>query len=105
MPERYREILKLRKMLEEAKIPSSFDRYFDGYQLCYPCVISMPDAVCTVFEHSGSYGANQDLLEIIGLQKIDDNDDNLGCVDYLTAQEVFNRIEKHWKAQKEAEKE
>ena len=90
----YKEILKLKEMLEEAKIPFYFrDNHFDGYQLCYPD--RGEERVCSIVEFEGSYGSHSDLLEIMGLltesEKVDDE-----VVGYLTAEEVYNRIERHY---------
>ena len=99
MKERYNEILRLKGMLEKAKIPFVFSELFEGYHIIYPNNHFM---VCSVIEHDFSYGREQDLLEIEGLmtkkEKKKEKDDVLG---YLTAENVFQRIEKHWKKLKE----
>ena len=52
--------------------------------------------ICSVVEFNGSYGASDDLLEIMGLmtekEKQETEDDVLG---WLTAEDVFNRIKSH----------
>ena len=90
----YKEILKLKGMLEEAKIPFYFrDNHFDGYQICYPN--KGEERVCSVVEFEGSYGSHSDLLEIMGLlTKTESIDDEV--VGYLTAENVFERIKKHY---------
>ena len=99
MKERYNEILRLKGMLEKAKIPFVFSELFGGYHIIYP---NNHFRVCSVIEHDFSYGREQDLLEIEGLmtkkEKKKEKDDVLG---YLTAENVFQRIEKHWKKLKE----
>lgn len=87
------EILKLRCMLEKAEIPFSFSELFGGYHIEYPTITGV---VCSVIEHDCSYGNEKDLLEIHGLltEKEGEEDSVLG---YLTAENVFQRIENHWK--------
>ena len=87
---KYTEILKLKKMLEDANIPFSFrSNHFDGYQICYP--EAGEKRVCSVVQFSGSYGCNDNLLEIMGLltesESIDDD-----VVGSLSAENVFERI-------------
>jgi hypothetical protein len=99
---KYNEIFRLKEMLEKAEIPFEFGEYMGGYHLCYPkkndpdCVEKETfDRVCSVIEHDGSYGREQDLLEIMGLltDKELQNDDVVG---YLSAENVFERIKKHY---------
>ena len=89
---KYKEIFRLKEMLKTENIPFLFRNLYDGFQVLYP---TNENRICSVIEHQGSYGHNQDLLEIMGLL-IDGetNDDVLG---YLTAEDVFNRIYKHYK--------
>lgn len=87
MKERYNEIQRLKGMLEKAKIPFVFSELFGGYHIIYP---NNHFIVCSVIEHDYSYGREQDLLEIMNRKQ----NDVLG---YLTAENVFQRIEKHWK--------
>ena len=61
---RYKEILKLKGMLEKAKIPFEFSELFGGYHITYPI---NKFRICSVIEHDRSYGSEQDLLEIKGL--------------------------------------
>ncbi|AIW89789.1 hypothetical protein JO41_08300 [Treponema sp. OMZ 838] len=93
--QKYNEIFKLKDMLEKAKIPFDFSELHGGFHIVYPC---SDGAVCSVIEHDFSYGRRKDLLEIQGLmtekERLDTDDDVLG---FLTAQDVFNRIEKHYK--------
>ena len=90
---KYKEILRLKGMLEKAKIPFEFSELFRGYHITYP---SNKFRICSVIEHDYSYGNAQDLLEIKGLltQKEKKYDDVIG---YLSAEEVFKRIQKNWK--------
>ena len=93
MKERYDEILKLKNMLEKAEIPFEFSEIFGGYHITYP---SNKFRICSVIEHDYSYGNAQDLLEIKGLLTKNEKkyDDVIG---YLSAEEVFKRIQKNWK--------
>lgn len=87
MKERYNEILRLKGMLEKAKITFVFSELFGGYHIISP---NNHFIVCSVIEHDYSYGREQDLLEIMNRKQ----NDVLG---YLTAENVFQIIEKHWK--------
>ena len=93
MKERYNEILKLKNMLEKAEIPFEFSEIFGGYHITYP---SNKFRICSVIEHDYSYGNEQDLLEIKGLLTKNEKkyDEVIG---YLSAEEVFKRIQKNWK--------
>ena len=89
---KYDEIFKLKEMLENAEIPFEFSEYMGGYHLCYP---NNKTKECSVIEHDGSYGREQDLLEIMGLLTDEElqNDDVVG---FLSAENVFERIKKHY---------
>lgn len=93
----YKEIFKLKEMLEKAKIPFVFKEYNDfrnGYQILYPA-----DGIenkCSVIEHKFSYGHQQDLLEIMGLLTDEElKYDNVAG--FLSAENVFERIKKDYK--------
>ena len=90
MSKKYKEIFKLKRMLERAEIPfdfiDHFDRFaeaegvervqqlrvrdlfpdFEHYQICYP---SDDNRWISVIEGLGSYGSDEDLLEIMGGDK------------------------------------
>lgn len=94
--ENYKEIFKLKEMLEKAQIPFVFKEHNDarnGYQILYPA-----DGIkrqCSVIEHSYSYGNEQDLLEIMGLltdEEVEVDD----VVGFLSAENVFKRIKKDY---------
>lgn len=89
---RFQEILKLDKMLKNANIPHVLDRNFDGWILYYP---SAKERIMDAVEFRGSYGNYNDNLEIMGLLTPDEAmfDDVLGD---LTAEDVFERIRKHY---------
>lgn len=98
----YKEIFKLKEMLEKEKIPFYFRNLYDGYQICYPRNDNLKegifDRVCSVIEHNGSYGHNNDLLEIKGLMtKREEKETQNSVLGYLSAKDVFKRIKKHWK--------
>lgn len=90
----YDEIFKLEAMLKAEGIPFVYHRQPDmcGFQICYP--EDGNNRVCYIMLHSGSYGREQGLLEIMGLLKPDEEqcDDVVG---YLTADDVFERIKAH----------
>lgn len=91
---KYKEIFRLKEMLEKENIPFVFRDLFDGFQICYPDK-DCKNRICSVIEHDGSYGHNQDELEIMGLRSDEETDDVV--LGYLTAEDVFNRIYKHYK--------
>lgn len=80
------EMYKLINFLIKAKIPFEVNEIMDTPQICYP---SKESCVCDAICHSGSYGHENGLLEILGLTT--DLDDVEG---WLTADEVFDRIQK-----------
>lgn len=93
---RYTEILKLDELLNKANIPHILHKMLDGFQILYPQCTERCNCVMDAIEHCGSYGSEKNLLEIQGLLTEEEqrNDSVLGC---LTAEEVFKRIENHWK--------
>ena len=90
---RYQEILRLDAMLNERHIPHICQKFMDGWQVIYP--EDGKKRVMDAIEHFGSYGHEQDKLEIMGLLTSEEkkNDSVLG---YLLAEEVFTRINRHW---------
>lgn len=92
--EKYNEILRLKEMLTQHKIPFDFSESHGGYHICYP---SKDNVICSVIEHDCSYGREKDKLEIQGLlteQELEETDDTV--LGYLTAEDVFTRINKHF---------
>ena len=82
-------------MLESAKIPFDFSELHGGYHIVYPSDGS--EYICSVIEHDGSYGRTKDLLEIQGLMTKEELEETQDTVlGYLTAEDVFQRIKKHW---------
>jgi len=74
----YKEILKLKAMLDNEKIPYELEKgYFNGYGLAYP---SKKSIICSVIEHDHSYGRGEDLIEIMGLltKSKSENDNVIG---------------------------
>lgn len=97
--QRYTEIFRLKKMLENAHIPFEWLEHGgdkQGYQICYP--EKGEKRVCSVIEHQYSYGSERDLLEIMGLLTPEEEKDWGGdtVLGYLTADDVFSRISAHW---------
>ena len=93
---KYNEILHLKKMLKESGIPFEFTDLFGGYHIVYP---GEGLTVCSVIEHDVSYGRDQDLLEIQGLmtkKEMQDSGDTV--LGYLSAENVFKRIERHYRS-------
>lgn len=88
----YKEIFKLEQMLLHENIPYRLRVAFDRFQIGYPELPPDDATVCSVIEHFGSYGHENDLLEIRGLTQNDGEVEG-----YLTAEDVFNRILKHHK--------
>lgn len=91
----YTEIIKLHKMLEEAGIPHTFKKFMDGWQVCYPTDEDKNGRIADAVEHYGSYGKDDDLLEIMGLLTEEEREQD-GVLGYLTAENVFKRMNKHW---------
>lgn len=83
-----KEMLKLIDKLEWAHIPYETIDIFGTIQVLYP---SIKDRICDVVCHDFSYGHEKGLLEIMGLVKEKEIDDD-EVEGYLTAEEVFDRI-------------
>lgn len=91
MNKNYTEILRLKKMLEEADIPYEYREYLNGCQIHFH--YDMKDG-WSVIENDISYGREKNLLEISGSimtdeEKEREDDTVLG---FLTAEDVFRRI-------------
>ena len=131
---KYKEIFKLKEMLEKAEIPYIFiDRFEEDRKLMknneylneylkdkeYYQILLFDDfrevmeryntykvfdnekIIISIVQGYGTYGEEDDLLEIMGLlteeeEKIDD------VTGYLTAEDVFNRIVKYFKDKSES---
>lgn len=88
MSEKHTEILRLKTMLEEAKIPFIFHNFHDGYQIV---ITRGHTKLCDAIEHRYSYGSQENLLEIMGALKEEEGSSQDVC-GYLTAEEVFKRF-------------
>ena len=88
----FNEILRLDAMLNKKGISHKIQRRADGYQIYN--VGGCPNF--DVIEFSGSYGSDDDLLEIMGLLTSEElkHDSVAG---WLSARKVMNRIEKNRK--------
>lgn len=101
----YKEIFKLKVMLDKANIPYEFyDRSFfntdpeieyPSYQIIVYKPNTPTERLISVVEGRGTYGVEQDLLEIMGcLTTREEKYDSV--VGYLTAKEVYKRIRKKY---------
>ena len=93
----YNEILRLEEMLKREGIPYEKEEFLGGYHIMY--IPTEEGHVCSVIEHNGSYGREEDKLEIMGLLTPEEAmfDDVVG---WLTAEEVFERIQKDWEVRR-----
>lgn len=103
----YAEIKKLDAMLNDAEIPHEFGPRFDGYQITYFGKQGKPTpkpgcgygsgmgAICSAVEMTGSYGCEDDRIEIQGLLLPEECEED-SVVGGLSAEEVFVRIKDHW---------
>lgn len=88
-----REPLRLASMCLAHDIPFEIAEYWDGFLIGYPSLKEderVSDAVC----HNGSYGRQEGLLEIMGLVNEEEVGDSVEG--WLTAEQVFERWQKHW---------
>ena len=108
----YKEIFKLKVMLDEERIPYEFlDRSlvyddYDNPRFKYPfyqIIVYNPifnqqenlTRLISVIQGYGTYGENKDLLEIQGCMTAEELKDN-SVLGFLTAKEVFKRIKKNY---------
>lgn len=118
MKTKYKEIFKLKKMLDNAGIPYEWQEdwgldkdvrekimtlapdILEHYHLGYP-VLNSEKRWISVIEGFGTYGAEEDKLEIMGgftpWEQFSERDEVIG---HLTARNVFNRIKKDWEERK-----
>lgn len=96
---KYTEIFKLKEMLEKENISFEYENQtqtirgmkFERYQICCP---KFENRYISIIQGHGTYGENQDLLEIMGLlTKHELQSDSV--VGYLTAENIFKRIKEH----------
>lgn len=124
MSKKYKEIFKLKKMLEDAGIPFSWNEgwgydedklkelqkvapdLMEHYQICYP-VFDPEHRWISVIEGFGTFGAEKDRLEIMGgftpWERYEYGDEPV--MGGLTARNVYQRIKNHWEEHKKYEKE
>ena len=93
LDENYTEILRLDKMLTDANIPHTLERFMDGWQIIY---YTNGERIADAIQHYGSYGVEENRLEIMGLLTPEEaeHDSVLG---HLTAENVFERMNRHYK--------
>lgn len=91
----YKEIFRLKEMLEEANIPFEWDvdnfMGSEGYQI----IIYFKDettVLCNCTENIRSYGNKEDKLEIMGGLTEEESEDYCSVLGWLTAEEVFKRF-------------
>ena len=131
---KYKEIFKLKEMLEKAEIPYIFiDRFEEDRKLMknneylneylkdkeYYQILLFDDfrevmeryntykvfdnekIIISILQGYGTYGEEDDLLEIMGL--LTEEEEKIDSVTgYLTAEDVFNRIVKYFKDKSES---
>lgn len=91
----FKEIFKLEEMLQEKKIPYCLVPLRDGWQIIFP---SLKMRLSDVIECTGSYGAERDTLEMMGLLSKEEMEKAGDCaIGGFTAEEVCARWEKKWK--------
>lgn len=91
----YKEIFKLKEMLDASGIPYTCEEGFmNGVLLAYP---NKKNRICTATEHDASQGREDDTISIMGLLTAEESAYN--SVGYLTAEDVFSRIQSHYESQ------
>ena len=98
---KYKEIFRLKKMLEDANIPFDFFEMdpdarkiipeFEHWHINYP---NRGDFIVSVIEGIGTYGEQDDKLEIMGGLTEEEKEEGYEVIGWLTAEEVFERIKK-----------
>ena len=108
----YKEIFKLKCILEEENIPFRFvdnSMTFKGgeygtFQYYRIYVPSFLRKVISVVQGSGSKGGTEDLLEITGLLTEEERIKHDGVLGGLTSEQVFERIQKYYLVHKSEER-
>lgn len=104
---KYKEIFKLKKMLEDAEIPFDFFSIqddiepntkeimpdFEHWHINYP---HRGKFIISAIEGIGSYGEQDDKIEIMGGLTEEEKENGDQVIGWLTAEEVFERIEKDY---------
>ena len=98
---KYKEIFRLKKMLEDANIPFDFFEMdpearkimpeFEHWHINYP---NRNKFIISVIEGFGTYGEQDDKLEIMGELTEEEKEEDCDVIGWLTAEEVFERIKK-----------
>lgn len=93
------EIFRLKKMLEEAKIPFVFDSKYDFVIECYrfQIIIEVTEGKLSAIQDQWSYGSERNLIEIMGGMTPEEQKED-GVLGYLTAREVFERFSHCYKS-------
>lgn len=91
---KYTEIIKLHDMLTDAGIGHSFIKFHDGYRIGYPKTEDRWEEVMDAIQHWGSYGEEENLIEIMGLLTVEELGADAVLGD-LSADEVFERIKNY----------
>ena len=96
---KYKEIFRLKKMLEDANIPFDFFEMdpdarkiipeFEHWHINYP---NRGDFIVSAIEGFGTYGEQDDKLEIMGGLTEEEKEEGYDVIGWLTAEEVFERI-------------
>lgn len=100
---KYKEIFKLKKMLEDAEIPFDFFEMdpearkimpeFEHWHINYP---NRGNFIVSAVEGFGTYGEQDDKIEIMGGLTEEEKENGDQVIGWLTAEEVFERIEKDY---------
>ena len=98
---KYKEIFRLKKMLEDANIPFDFFEMdpearkimpeFEHWHINYP---NRGNFIVSAVEGFGTYGEQDDKLEIMGGLTEEEKEEGYEVVGWPTAEEVFERIKK-----------
>ena len=124
MKAKYKEIYKLKKMLEDAGIPFDWTENWgydekevkslreiapdliEQYQICYPkgSFIHCENRWISVIEGFCTYGAEKDKLEIMGGLTSEEKREEEDVIGWLTADDVYQRIKNHWEEHKNMRK-
>ena len=98
---KYKEIFRLKKMLEDDNIPFDFFEMdpdarkiipeFEHWHINYP---NRNKFIVSVVEGIGTYGEQDDKLEIMGGLTEEEKEEGYEVIGWLTAEEVFERIKK-----------
>ena len=90
----YKEIFRLKEMLEEANIPFEWETSNFMFSKGYKIVIYSKDGtyLCDCIENLGSYGNKEDKLEIMGGLTEEESENDYSVLGWLTAEEVFKRF-------------